>query len=960
MAVTAKFQADFSGFIAAIDKADVKLVDFSKGANKVEASLNRMVDNFSGRKMIQEAGLMTIAIDKAGGISKLTAKEIEQVGARANEAADKLKRLGYEVPAGLQKLADSTKTATSGFSDMKSVVGSLLGAFGVTFSIGAVVSFGKEVFAAADALQKLKDVTGISTQGLQKFQIAGDDAGNTLDQITAAIVKMEDKLAGGDASAMAALSRLGLSFEDIKAMTPENQFIAISEAIQKIKDPAQQVNIAIDLFGKAGASVLPTLKRGFADLQGQVVGMSDDTIATLDGIGDAMARLARSTQAIAGSALAKAWKAFFDPFGIGETKRELDRMTDAATNAAPRLAQVAQPNVRKMFSDLEIDIKNDSEALKKVAVEAPKTQVKIELLGTSTIKLSDANKAFVISGLPMVGLMRDLSIVASAHVVSLGNLEAAAIRLNVVETATGAIIGGTVIPMFSKLPNVVAQSTDAIKAAGEQTGILVSKKDGLGGLVDAFAKLAQISGTAFGGIVKDIAQVLAAMDAGTKSADAFMKALRNTDDAGNRSIDWGGMTVGAVGMVGAMDQATRSTSRASATLGGMATGMKIGMQVAGPYGAVIGAAAGALVGYFRSAGAAERETNKLREAMVQSAGGLAELNEKAAAAGVTLDKLLQAKNPKDYKIALDALTKAFTEQERKVKDVSSAVFNLMKVSMDMGIRIPDSMKAAIQKLIEMKLVTGDVAEQFALLAGNTDVDFKKMQEIAEKYGIALEDLGPAFQSARLGDIAKSIINDFDVLVRGGADVDKVLAGMKKPINDLVNESIKFGTKIPENMRPWIEQLIKTGQLTDANGDKIEDLSQIQFGAPIVSEFEKVIQKLQELIDKIGATIGGINAIPRDVTIGIHYDDPGPPSPRDEDNRNSMVMGNSVHKGGRVLTFQSGRSALGSAGSARITSSGGIGSGMSTNRFEAKIDKLIRQIAVDAKRLPERIKIATAH
>src|SRR6185369_8035542 len=112
MAVTAKFQADFSSFIQAIDKAEVALVDFGKGAGKVESSLNRMVDNFSGRKLVQEASLMTIAVEKAGGVAKLTAQEIERVGAKANEAADKMKRLGYEVPAGLKKLADETKNAS--------------------------------------------------------------------------------------------------------------------------------------------------------------------------------------------------------------------------------------------------------------------------------------------------------------------------------------------------------------------------------------------------------------------------------------------------------------------------------------------------------------------------------------------------------------------------------------------------------------------------------------------------------------------------------------------------------------------------------------------------------------------------------------------------------------------------------------------------------------------------------
>lgn len=112
MAISARFQADFSSFLDAVDKAQVKLVDLSKGASAVEGSLNRMVDNFSGRKLIQEAALMTIAVEKAGGISVLTARQLETVGAKAAEAAEKMAKLGYDVAPGLQKIIDATHGAS--------------------------------------------------------------------------------------------------------------------------------------------------------------------------------------------------------------------------------------------------------------------------------------------------------------------------------------------------------------------------------------------------------------------------------------------------------------------------------------------------------------------------------------------------------------------------------------------------------------------------------------------------------------------------------------------------------------------------------------------------------------------------------------------------------------------------------------------------------------------------------
>jgi len=183
MAVTAKFQADFSSFLDAIDKAELALVDFGKGANKVESSLNRMVDNFSGRKLIQEASLMTIAVEKAGGVSSLTAKELQTVGAKADEAADKLRRLGIEVPPGMQKLADSIKQIQNESTKTTSILSGLESQLLGMFSIGAVVAFGKEILDAGDKIEKMADQTGLSRTEVQKLQYVAGQSGTAIESL---------------------------------------------------------------------------------------------------------------------------------------------------------------------------------------------------------------------------------------------------------------------------------------------------------------------------------------------------------------------------------------------------------------------------------------------------------------------------------------------------------------------------------------------------------------------------------------------------------------------------------------------------------------------------------------------------------------------------------------------------------------------------------------------------------
>jgi hypothetical protein len=252
MAVTAKFQADFSGFIEAIDKADVALVDMSKGASKVEASLNRMVDSFSGRKLIQEASLMTIAVEKAGGVAALTSKELEIVGNKANDAAEKLKKLGYEVPAGLQKLADQTsktQTNTEALHTSLSRFDSLLNAVGLNISsdVRALGELGTASNQTVSSLGLLATAglaagTALGTYGLTRAFLQATGAAEPLDR---AIANTTASLFGlGDVVAQTAAAQ-----RDVLAKASAiagREITSLSEAMRINAEEARKHGIALD------------------------------------------------------------------------------------------------------------------------------------------------------------------------------------------------------------------------------------------------------------------------------------------------------------------------------------------------------------------------------------------------------------------------------------------------------------------------------------------------------------------------------------------------------------------------------------------------------------------------------------------------------------------------------------------------------------------------------------------
>jgi len=339
MAITATFKADFSSFLDAIDKAEIALVDFSKGASKVETTLNRMVDNFSGRKLIQEASLMTIAVEKAGGIAKLTADQLQTVGSKAAEAAEKMQKLGYEVPAGLQRLADAAKEANKSGNDMASWMGKvsgLLGAFGIGVGVTAAVNFAKAVMDDADALMKLHDRTEISVESLQAMRTAGDDAGVTVETMADAVNKLQERLGRGDKGAVAALNELHISLKEFKTLDPGEQFIKIAEALREVKDPLEFARIASDLFGKNWKELAPVIKRGFDDVKDGAGGMSRETIKALDDAGDAATRFWRSVKANLGEALADVLTLSLSK--VRELQSEFEKLAERAERNAPKIS----------------------------------------------------------------------------------------------------------------------------------------------------------------------------------------------------------------------------------------------------------------------------------------------------------------------------------------------------------------------------------------------------------------------------------------------------------------------------------------------------------------------------------------------------------------------------------------------------------------------------------------------
>jgi len=124
---------------------------------------------------------------------------------------------------------------------------------------GAMAVGIKKAIDIGGALSELSARTGVAAGDLRVLQMAFDRTGVGAEKVGPAINKMQKAIveAGqGSKTAQDALGNLGLSVSQLSAMSPDQQFAAISKAIGGLSDPAKQATAAMQIFGKSGGEML--------------------------------------------------------------------------------------------------------------------------------------------------------------------------------------------------------------------------------------------------------------------------------------------------------------------------------------------------------------------------------------------------------------------------------------------------------------------------------------------------------------------------------------------------------------------------------------------------------------------------------------------------------------------------------------------------------------------------------
>lgn len=171
---------------------------------------------------------------------------------------------------GLQSVGTTAAGVTTAMRGMTGAAAGLSGALGTLaplFSAAGLVGMVKGTLDAADNMNDLAQSTGVSVEALSRFNKAAAVSGTNLEGVSKGLVKlnkaMVDAATGGKASS-ATFQALGISVKnaDGSLKSADRVMLEVANRFKAMPDGAAKTALALRLFGKSGAELVPLLNMG--------------------------------------------------------------------------------------------------------------------------------------------------------------------------------------------------------------------------------------------------------------------------------------------------------------------------------------------------------------------------------------------------------------------------------------------------------------------------------------------------------------------------------------------------------------------------------------------------------------------------------------------------------------------------------------------------------------------------
>lgn len=137
---------------------------------------------------------------------------------------------------------------------------------------GSILDVGKSTADYAGDMFDMARSTGMGVESFQKIAYAAKMSGIEAEKVTTSFIKFDKMIvdaAGGNKTYMQTFKDLGIQIKDSAGnlRQPNEIFEDVAEIFHNTKDGAAKTALAVELFGKSGAELIPMLNDGKSGLQ---------------------------------------------------------------------------------------------------------------------------------------------------------------------------------------------------------------------------------------------------------------------------------------------------------------------------------------------------------------------------------------------------------------------------------------------------------------------------------------------------------------------------------------------------------------------------------------------------------------------------------------------------------------------------------------------------------------------
>jgi len=159
-----------------------------------------------------------------------------------------------------QQAIDNLNKSVGSLTGLAKGAGLALAGLGAGVGLSVLKDKFDEIISSAANLKDVAERTGSTVENMGALSRAANLTNNDFGEVEKAIIKMNKALAGSDDAskgAAHALEAIGLSSKELRQLDPAEAFKRISTAMAGFEEGAGKVAVAMDIFGKNGAQVIP-------------------------------------------------------------------------------------------------------------------------------------------------------------------------------------------------------------------------------------------------------------------------------------------------------------------------------------------------------------------------------------------------------------------------------------------------------------------------------------------------------------------------------------------------------------------------------------------------------------------------------------------------------------------------------------------------------------------------------